>query len=401
MKTRILLLILNLFCATFSMAQSNWIVYDTTNSPLPNNKTYKVVEDNNGNIWASTQNGLVKYDGMNWTVYDSIPGTTYALKDLFAMVYDHINDWLYVSMPGVLIRFDGTNWNTWPHLAYSNEDVIDSQGRIWMALYNLGVGVFDGVNFTYYDTTNSPIQSPFIYDIVQDNSGIFWILSGPGLTRFDGNSWMVYDTSNSPLPSNSIFGIGVDNNNLLWVHGVTAQNETFIYTFDGNKWNPFDTTICQPVNAYSFIKPDAMNRMWIGTYGAGLQMINLSNCSTYTDLNSPLPTNYLLDIYITSSQTLWMTTQLKGLIKVDLPVGLSEISAEISTQIFPNPTDSKITIRNFSGGNISIHNMIGEEIYATDFKISESQDIDLNISFISPGVYLIKTIKGITKLIVI
>ncbi|MBL0073444.1 MAG: hypothetical protein IPP34_17170 [Bacteroidetes bacterium] len=67
-----------------------------------------------------------------------------------------------------------------------------------------------------------------------------------------------------------------------------------------------------------------MNKIWIGSYGEGLQMINGLNCSVYTDANSPLPTNYILDIHITNSQTLWIATQLSGLIKVDLPVGVAE-----------------------------------------------------------------------------
>jgi len=399
MGKQCVILLLILLSAGTSFAQSGWMVYDTTNSPLPDNRTYKVLEDDFGNIWASTEKGLIKFDGVNWTVYDSVPGTNYALKNLFALAYDDINDWIYVSMPGVLVRYDGTNWNTWPHMAYSNEDVVDSQGRVWMALYNLGVGVFDGTSFTYYDTTNSPIQSPYIFDIEKDFNDNFWIIAGPGLTKFDGTTWTIYDTSNSPLPSNSIFGIGVDNNNLLWVHGATNQNDAFVYSFDGTTWTPFDTTICQPLYAYSFIEHDAMNRLWMGTYGEGLQMINNSACSTYNEFNSPLPTNAIHDIHISSGQTLWITTQLSGLVKVDLPVGLNDAPETAGSIVFPNPTSTELTLTNFEGGEVHLYNILGEIIHSTTFASSEPKSVAIDVTFLVPGLYMIKTTDGIFKFV--
>ncbi|MBK7971724.1 MAG: hypothetical protein IPK08_23835 [Bacteroidetes bacterium] len=99
MKTLFLFLTVFLCFYIPSFAQTNWVVYDTINSPLPNNTVYKVVSDNSGNIWAATFKGLAKFDGSNWTIYDSIPNTSYALKNLFALAYDEVNDFIYVSMP--------------------------------------------------------------------------------------------------------------------------------------------------------------------------------------------------------------------------------------------------------------------------------------------------------------
>ncbi|HEX5002162.1 MAG TPA: two-component regulator propeller domain-containing protein [Bacteroidia bacterium] len=397
MKDRYVIILLLMLISMVSNAQTNWTVYDTTNSALPHNTVYKVVEDNLGNIWASTQNGLAKFDGNNWTIYDSVPGSNYALKNLFAMVYDHVNDWLYVDMPGVLIRFDGTNWNTWTHGGYSNEDLIDSQGRVWMALYNLGVGVFDGNTFAYYDTSNSAIPDPKIIDIEQDLSGNIWAISLPGLARFDGNSWTVFDTTNSPLPSSSIFGMGIDHNNLLWVHGSGLQSGTFLYSFDGNAWTAYDTTICQLISAYSFIEADASNNIWIGTYGAGLQMINNISCATFTDQNSPLPTNYFHDIYITANQTLWIATQINGLIKVDLPVGLEEAQSDPGFKVYPNPVINKIIIDKFPGGYLKIVDIMGAEIYSSVFPTSES--IEIYVNDFTAGVYFLQYTGRNTKFV--
>ena len=213
-----------------------------------------------------------------------------------------------------------------------------------------------------YSVSDKLFSSIAVADIEMDDNGDFWILAGDGLTHFDGTTWTVFDTSNSSLPSNAIYGIGTDQNNLLWVHGNLTQNSAFIYTYDGSTWTAFDTTICQPLNAFSFIESDGLNKIWIGTYGKGLQMINGLNCSVYTDANSPLPTNYILDIHITNSQTLWIATQLSGLIKVDLPVGVAESPYDEVVGIHPNPASDKITITDFPGGVVRICNVLGEVV---------------------------------------
>lgn len=55
--------------------------------------------------------------------------------------------------------------------------------NVWMALYSVGVGVFDGTSISYYNTFNSPIPSSLVADIEMDNNGDFWILAGDGLTH--------------------------------------------------------------------------------------------------------------------------------------------------------------------------------------------------------------------------
>ncbi len=50
---------------------TNWTVYDTDNSGLPDNHVEVITIDNNGNKWIGTYyKGFAKFDGTNWTVYN-------------------------------------------------------------------------------------------------------------------------------------------------------------------------------------------------------------------------------------------------------------------------------------------------------------------------------------------
>ena len=49
-----------------------WVVYNTSNSGLPSDTVNAIAIDGNGNKWIGTYDrGLAKFDGTNWTVYDT------------------------------------------------------------------------------------------------------------------------------------------------------------------------------------------------------------------------------------------------------------------------------------------------------------------------------------------
>ena len=49
----------------------NTIFFDKINSGLPSNYVNCIAIDELGNKWIGAQNGLVKFDGTDWTVYNS------------------------------------------------------------------------------------------------------------------------------------------------------------------------------------------------------------------------------------------------------------------------------------------------------------------------------------------
>lgn len=47
---------------------TNWEIFYSQNSDLPNASIYDITCDNKCNIWIGTRKGLVKYDGNDWTI---------------------------------------------------------------------------------------------------------------------------------------------------------------------------------------------------------------------------------------------------------------------------------------------------------------------------------------------
>jgi len=88
---------------------ANWIIYQTTNSGLPNNRVNAIIQDANNNYWFGTNGGLAKFDGVNWITYNKANSgicsdTVYAIKE------EGTNLWL--GTQGGISKFDGVTWTT-------------------------------------------------------------------------------------------------------------------------------------------------------------------------------------------------------------------------------------------------------------------------------------------------
>ena len=83
---------------------TNWTVYDTTNSGLPNNDVEVLTIDGGGNKWIGTGGGgLAKFDGTNWTVYDeSNSGLPSNIVQTIA-IDDNGNKWVGTYFKGLAI----------------------------------------------------------------------------------------------------------------------------------------------------------------------------------------------------------------------------------------------------------------------------------------------------------
>jgi ligand-binding sensor domain-containing protein len=84
----------------------NWTVYNTSNSGLPDNSVYAIAIDGAGEQmdW-NNGGGLAKFDGVNWTVYNSeLPNLP-----VWAIAIDKQgNKWIGTSWG--LAKFDDVNW---------------------------------------------------------------------------------------------------------------------------------------------------------------------------------------------------------------------------------------------------------------------------------------------------
>lgn len=223
--------ILIVFVTIVSSAKSQTGV---TTYPIPTGFSpirYDLKVDDTGNKWVGFRsNGLGKFDGTTWTIYDTLSSN---------IPSNQVNG----------ITFDAAN-------------------NVWVGTIK-GVAKFDGSVWTTYNVINSGLPDDSVSCIYADNTDI-WIGTRNGLAKFDGTAWTIYNTSTSGLLTNLIQCVAVESSGDVYV-----GTKSGLFKKSGSVWSNFNSTNPYLVNTYNIIAIyiDQFNDKWIsskGTLGNGV-----------------------------------------------------------------------------------------------------------------------------------
>jgi ligand-binding sensor domain-containing protein len=318
----------NLWAATFG-GLVKWTVdgvYEkfTTADGLPDNNVGSVAVAPDGTVWLGFfEDGLAAFDGTD-PAGPKI-GRTFTTAD--GLPDDHVRDvavapdgtvW-FSTYGNVITRFDGASWTTYttmdglPGGSISADISVAPDGTVWV--YTRGeISCFDG------QTTTGETWTPYIADglssgDVQDISvatdGTIWIATaGCQVARLDNTRWITYTVGggikNCPDPNTIAAAPG----SALW---VGTQGGGLFY-FDSTKpayeaWVRYterDGLLSNTIDDIA-IAPDGA--AWTGSWpGRGISRVErassgTSKCTTYvTDDDLPIQWE---DIVMTSDGMLW------------------------------------------------------------------------------------------------
>jgi hypothetical protein len=150
----------------------------------------EIAIDSKGNKWLITENGLLKFDGENWTIYKS-NDIQYPTPYLWKMSIDSKdNIWLVSIHEGDIAKFDGTNWTIKQGLIHVGGDAnwvlsldIDKLDNLWIATTYNGIFVFKegGVILTSVeDMPLNELERIIIYPNPAENTIKFSDIINPG-----------------------------------------------------------------------------------------------------------------------------------------------------------------------------------------------------------------------------
>ncbi|MCB1042874.1 MAG: GHKL domain-containing protein [Acidobacteria bacterium] len=200
----------------------------------------------------------------------------------------------------------------------------DRNGRVWIGTRHDGVCVYQDGIYSYCAVSpgdKGGLPHPYVRSIIEDRSGIVWIgtLSG-GVSKYDVNRPLFQILEQAPdgsgLCGNYCKSISVDHAGKVWFgsnSGISvwdrSENRFLCYVHD--EQNPKSLSS----NAVRFIVEDVQQRMWIGTFGGGLNVLDNGEIHR---LSSEWPEPFLwLDAgYIDEDGHLWLGS-VGGLIDYD------------------------------------------------------------------------------------
>ena len=333
-------------------AQSNTIRFDrlTVEDGLSQNAVLTIAQDGRGFLWLGTEDGLNKYDGYKFTVYEHDPEDPTSLVDNFiSVIYVDRQGELWVGtrsgldrydpMTGSFIHFAGDAANPY---SLQGEWVIsifeDRQGTLWVGTEEGGLNGLDRatgafIHYRYDEGDPSSLGDNAVRVIYEDSADNLWIGTHAGLDRFDREEGVfahfgVEDTDPKSLNINDVSAISEGEQGHLWI----GTEEGGVYRFDpisGDILNfqhdPQDPKSLSH-NRVRAIHRDHLGNLWIGTQN-GLDFLSFDSASSTSgrinflhyrhdpfDPNS-LGSSVVWSIYEDKSGVMWFGTYGGGLNK--------------------------------------------------------------------------------------
>jgi signal transduction histidine kinase/ligand-binding sensor domain-containing protein len=253
---------------------------------LSDDVVYSILQDRQGFMWFGTGNGLTRYDGYQFTVYQSDPGDPTSLThDAVYTLYQARNGDLWVGTGNGLDRFEPTS-QTFTHYLPGNVILSvfeDEAGILWVGT-PVGLTHLDPANpepsvFFRGSAGDSPLRpsGDIVYAIVQDRAGETWLGTGAGasqnlgLDRFDQPSGTFVHYRHDPgnpasLSSGDVWTIFQDRQGELWVgtNGGLNRLDRATETFTRYQHDPADPSSLANDQVLAILE-DSAGRLWIGT----------------------------------------------------------------------------------------------------------------------------------------
>jgi hypothetical protein len=196
--------------------------------------------DPQGRIWSPGSNELTvvaggsptRYNGLTATGEEYFPGSTLAFAS-------DGTTWLsgYNSKGSPLVRFDGTNWQTFANIGLPYDSAPDallatSSGEL-LAATGEGLFAFDGKAFVVRIAKNrfadliGAYSYGTVHDLIETPAGEIWLATEDGIFVVGANEQISVLDREAGLPANGVRDLEIDEQGRVWAataYGIAVQN---------------------------------------------------------------------------------------------------------------------------------------------------------------------------------
>ncbi len=382
----------------FSKGQT-WEVFDMATAGFPSNTVRAIAHDAAGGTWVGTDWGLCRYDGTQWTVYQTAEGLPE--NDVRSLAFDQTGRlWAGFFTQGLGVK-DGDEWTSYmPGTSPMPSDQVrsiafDAQGGAWLATTN-GLARTDLTEWRIYNSTdtswnNQIIPGVNIADVAVRGDGLVCIGTlNAGFVYLTSDEVVVYNSVENALPDNTALGVAIDSDGDRWAACPAGGLLRFSGPHDGGLIFQFITGNSGiPTNALNDIVIDGDDRKFIATQSAGIGILAADNTtwSEWDTWNSDLPDNAVNCVSLAPDGALWAGTETGGAARLDITASVSDRARRPSPQAWPNPTSGPISIIYESNGPARwrLISSTGQEVGVGSDTAGRGTAIDLR--HLPPGVY--------------
>lgn len=271
-----------------------------TENGLPQNTVQTIVQTQDGYLWIGTQEGLVRFDGLNFTVFDKENTPAFKSNDIRSLRQDRQGRlWISTSY-GLVCRHNGQFRSFTVDEGLPDNSigplVEDAGGNIWIGTA-AGLARFENGGFKTF-TTEHGLSRNLIQTLSVRADGTILVGTSAGVQMVGGDQFSTLPIPANVLPAN-ITSIAETQNGRLWFGTLDG-----LYGANGE-------TIGLSNNRVSALLADRAGTLWIATAG-GVARLRNGKVETFTTANG-LTSNLVLSIFEDREGSIWMGTEAGGL----------------------------------------------------------------------------------------
>jgi signal transduction histidine kinase/ligand-binding sensor domain-containing protein/CheY-like chemotaxis protein/HPt (histidine-containing phosphotransfer) domain-containing protein len=199
----------------------NWQVAEG----LPQASALAIARTPDGYLWVGTQEGVARFDGVRFTVFDANNEPAFSDNYVSALL-------------------------------------VDRAARLWIGTGS-GVVVLENGRFTPF-TRIGQLEHAYVRSIAEGNDGRIWVGTESGLFEIGGGRALSFTVANG-LPDNRIHAIHEDREGVLWVG--TGKG---MVRFDGKRFETVSLTAESAGAAVTAFHEDVDGTLWVGTESGAL-----------------------------------------------------------------------------------------------------------------------------------
>jgi PAS domain S-box-containing protein len=285
----------------------------TTDAGLPQNTILAITQTSDRYLWLATEEGLVRFDGVRFTLFDKENTPALQANDIRALLVDRFDNLWIGTNGGGLTRFKDRVFTTFTTRDGLANDAILSlhegpRGAIWIGTDGGGISRYADGRFQTFSTKDG-LPDDAVFALCTGPDGSVWVGTHSGLARLQNNRFVTYSTKDG-LGNDDIRAVYADRHGDVWV----GTNGGGLGRLSDGRFVTYTTRDGLSGNMIWSIGEDVSGSLWFGTGDGGLSRFRNGKYSSYTT-KLGLPSDQVWSTFEDREGDLWLGTN-GGLVRL-------------------------------------------------------------------------------------
>jgi ligand-binding sensor domain-containing protein len=251
------------------LENGSWKFFDTSNSPLPSSFIRAIAVEEVNIIWIGTDKGVARYDNGNWQVFTT-GNSPFTNNAVMCMTYNKVNKTLWIGFEGGELASISAQSN-WKVIDAGSDLVLsmsaDQNGDLWVGTFNSfaftgSIKKWQNNKWTSFRLPEMGYPSAFPYALtVDNNNNVLAALSGTSVKNVIRQKNSQWEEMSTPENAGG-FKTLVCENNSTWAGG------NYLYKLESEHHSTF--SIPGANSGILSMTADTKGKKWLGTLYSGV-----------------------------------------------------------------------------------------------------------------------------------